>query len=293
MRLSEVASEDLSLARDGEFHALGLVTHSQPAMLVFLESERFLPALLARANVSCVVTNEELGARLPEHLGVAVSARPRVAFIRLHNRLAESGFYFTPFPSVIAKSARIHPRAYVADNSVVIGERVVIEPNATVLERSVLEDDVVIRAGSVIGGEGFQFARVGDELLPMVHAGGVRLARGVEAQNQSCVDRALFGGVTSVGEHTKLDNFVHIAHNCQVGKRNLIAACAMLAGTVTTGDDVWIGPQAAISSEVTLGARAHVTLGAVVTRDVPEGEHVSGNFAIRHARFLEFLRGIR
>jgi hypothetical protein len=42
-----------------------------------------------------------------------------------------------------------------------------------------------------------------------------------------------------------------------------------------------------------LGARAHVTLGAVVTRDVPEGEHVSGNFAIRYTRFLEFLRGIR
>jgi UDP-3-O-[3-hydroxymyristoyl] glucosamine N-acyltransferase len=293
MRLSEIASDSLSVLRDGEFRTLGLVTHTTAGMLVFAEAERFLPALLARDNVSCVLTNEALSKQLPERLGVAISAQPRVDFIRLHNRLAETDFYFAPFPSEIAASARVHPRAYVAEKNVRIGERVLIEPNASVLERSILEDDVVIRAGCVIGGEGFQFARIGDQLLPMVHAGGVRLERGVEAQNQSCVDRALFGGFTTVGQHTKLDNFVHIAHNCQLGKRNLIAACAMLAGTVTTGDDVWIGPQAAISSEVTLGARAHVTLGAVVTRDVPEGEHVSGNFAIRHARFLEFLRGIR
>lgn len=293
MRLSEIASEEVSVLRDGEFSALGLVTHTSPAMLVFLESERFLPALLARDNVSCVLTNQELSARLPEHLAVAISARPRAEFIGLHNRLAETSFYFEPFPSQIAKSARIHPRAYVAEKNVRIGERVVIEPNATVLERSIVEDDVVIRAGCVIGGEGFQFTRIGDEIVPMVHAGGVRLERGVEAQNQSCVDRALFGGFTSVGEYTKLDNFVHVAHNCQIGKRNLIAAAAMLAGTVTTGDDVWIGPQAAISSEVVLGDRAHVTLGAVVTRNVSGGEHVSGNFAIPHARFLEFLRGIR
>jgi UDP-3-O-[3-hydroxymyristoyl] glucosamine N-acyltransferase len=293
MRLSEIAHDGVRVVRDAEFRALGLVTHTAPAMLVFVESERFIPALLARDNVCAVLTSEGLSAQIPERIGVAVSSAPRKDFIRLHNRLAEGDFYFAPFPTEIAKSARVHPRAYVAERNVRIGERVVIEPNATVLERSILEDDVVIRAGCVIGGEGFQFARIDDELLAMVHAGGVQLGRGVEIQNQSCVDRALFGGFTSVGEQTKLDNFVHIAHNCQVGKRNLIAACAMLAGTVTTGDDVWIGPQAAISSEVTLGSRAHVTLGAVVTRDVPEGEHVSGNFAIRHGRFLEFLRGIR
>jgi UDP-3-O-[3-hydroxymyristoyl] glucosamine N-acyltransferase len=72
----------------------------------------------------------------------------------------------------------------------------------------------------------------------MAHGGGDHLARGVEVQQQSCVDRALFGGFTTFGIYTKHDNFVHIAHNCQIGRRNLIAVCAMLAGTVTTGDDV-------------------------------------------------------
>ncbi len=293
MRLSEVQGEELELSRDGVFRNLGLVTHHSPEMLAFIEAEGFLPTLMARPNVSCVLTTPQLAPLIPERLGLGISQSPRTSFIRLHNQLAETDFYFAPFPTEIAKSARIHPRAYVAERNVRIGERVLIEPNATVLERTILDDDVIIRAGCVIGGEGFQFARVSGELLAMVHAGGVHLMRGVEAQNQSCVDRALFGGCTVVGEYTKLDNFVHVAHNCRLGKRNLIAACAMLAGTVSSGDDVWIGPQVAISSEVNLGDGAHVTLGAVVTRDVAAGEHVTGNFAIRHDRYLEFLRSIR
>lgn len=292
MRLSELGAE-LDVVRDAEFDALGLVSHATERMLVFLEAERYLPALLASDKVACVIASPALRDAVPERLGLALSAAPRRSFIKLHNRLAASDFYLERFETEIDPSARVHPRAYVADHCVRIGKRVVIEPNATILERSILDDDVIVRAGSVIGGEGFQFARIDGEMLGMVHGGGVHLQRRVEVQNQACVDRALFGGYTVLGEDTKLDNMVHIAHNCRVGRRNRIAACAMLAGSVTTGDDVWIGPQAAISSELTLGDAAHVTIGAVVTRNVAAGEHVSGNFAIRHDKYLAFLRGIR
>jgi len=163
----------------------------------------------------------------------------------------------------------------------------------TVLPHTIIGDEVILRAGSVIGAQGFEFKRIGESILPVAHAGGVRLSDRVEIQANSCVDRSIFGGFTEIGEDTKLDNFVHVAHNVKIGKRCLLAAHAMIAGSVTIGDDVWIGPSAAVSSEITIGDGAYVTLGSVVTRDVAAGQRVTGNFAIDHDKFIAFLRTIR
>jgi len=96
-----------------------------------------------------------------------------------------------------------------------------------------------------------------------------------------------------VGDDTKTDNFVHIAHNVHLGRGCFLAAHAMVAGSVTMGDEVWIGPSAAISSEITIGSKANITIGAVVTRNVEPGQKVSGNFAIDHTRYMAFLKTIR
>ncbi|MCA9588843.1 MAG: UDP-3-O-(3-hydroxymyristoyl)glucosamine N-acyltransferase [Myxococcales bacterium] len=294
MKLSDVPAEiGLEIVRDGSFESVGFVTYTTSQLLVFTESEKYLADLAANKEISCVITTAELAPKLPPHVGVAVAKSPRGAFYALHNKLAETEFYWKPFRTEIAASARVHPRAYVAEWNVRIGERCVVEPHATVLERAVLEDDVVLRAGVIVAGEGFQFAQVDGKLLPVVHVGGVRLERGVELQNGTCVDRAIFGGFTVVGEETKTDNMVHIAHNCRLGKRNRLAACAMLAGSIVSGDDVWFGPACAVSDGVKIGSRASLTIGAVVTRDVGEDQRVSGNFAIDHGRFLTHMRAIR
>ena len=67
----------------------------------------------------------------------------------------------------------------------------------------------------------------------------------------------------------------------------------MVAGSTVIGDDVFVGPNASLSSELTIGSRAHITIGAVVTRDVAPGRRVSGNFAIDHQRLVAHLRKIR
>ncbi len=284
---------DIALVRDGAFASLGFVSHAGPDMLVFLESEKYLQPLLDSAHVRCVITKPELLERLPAQLGVALASSPRVAFYRFHNWLAGGDFYWRSFPTEIAASALVHPRAHVAERDVRIGKRCRIEPNATILERSILDDDVVVRANAVIGSEGFQFVRADGRLLSVAHGGGVHLHRGVEVQSNTCVDKAVFGGFTEVGEDTKIDNLVHIAHSVKLGKRNQVVAGAMVAGSVVTGDDVWIGPMASVSHEIRVGEGATVTMGAVVTKDVPAGGRVTGNFAIDHARFIAFMKSIR
>jgi UDP-3-O-[3-hydroxymyristoyl] glucosamine N-acyltransferase len=295
MRLGNLSQHGITdVVRDGEFKTLGFVSHQGTAMLVFIESAKYLDALLSNPQVSCVITSEALAGSIPDRYGVAVAEGPRRAFYELHNSLTkETDFYWTSFPTAIAASAQIHPTAHVADHDVRIGERVLIEPNVTILERVIIEDDVIIRAGTVIGSEGFEFNLIDGEILPVLHGGGVRIGRRVEIQANCCVVRSVFGGFTEIGEDSKIDSLIHIGHNVSIGKRCRLAARAMIGGSVTIGDEVWIGPSVSISSEITIGDRASLTLGSVVTRDVLPGQRVTGNFAIDHDKFIAFLRTIR
>ncbi len=295
MRLFEASSiVPLRVLRDTDFSSLGFVSHRNKAMLVFLESERFLDGLLANHGVAAVITTPSLAGRIPSGLGLALSEAPRRDFYQLHNYLAEhTEFYWRDFPTEIAGDAVISPQAYIAPRNVRIGRRVLIEPYVTVLPHTIIDDDVVLRAGTVVAAQGFQFVRLGEAIMTVAHAGGVWLHDRVEVQANCTIARALFGGFTEVGEDTKLDSLVYVAHQVAIGRRCLIGASAALTGSVTVGDDVWIGPHATIASEVAVGDGACVTLGSVVTRDVAPGQRVTGNFAIDHDKFIAFLRTIR
>ena len=96
-----------------------------------------------------------------------------------------------------------------------------------------------------------------------------------------------------IGEGSKIDNGVQIAHNARLGKRNRVAAGAMVAGSVECGDDVWVGPMVSISHMLHVGDRANLTMGSVVTKDVDDDAHLTGNFAIDHAKFIAFLKSVR
>ena len=295
MRLTDLASRyPVEVVRDGSFESLGLLSHSRPRMLVFIEHEMYLPLLQNNASVACVITTEALRSSVPTELALCITTSPRLIFYTLHNYLVrETEFYWSDRPSTVSPSARVHHAAYVAERNVSIGSNVVIEPRATVMECVAIEADTIIRAGVVLGSEGFQVSLDGPGVLRVAHGGGVVIREGVEIQANSCIDRAVFGGATEIGALSSLADLVHVAHGVRVGRRARIAACAMIAGSVTLGDDVWIGAAAAISNEVTIGSGAAVSIGAVVTRDVPPGARVSGNFAIDHDRFLTFLRSIR
>ena len=294
MKLSQLRDKrSIEIARDGEFESLGILTHNRPRQLGFIEDAKCLPKLLAKSNIACVITNRELASSVPQELGLAISEMPRRSFYSIHNYLARNTeFYWKPFENQIAGSAQIHPTAYIAPKNVRIGERCEVGPNVSILENSTLENDVIIRAGSVIGTEGFEFHRFGREVIAVNHAGGVTLHNKVEIQGNTAVDKGLFGGLTEVGEDTKVDNLVHIAHEVWIGKRCLIVALVLIAGSVTIGDDVWIGPSACIIPEINIGDGALISPGAVVTKDVAPGQRVTGNFAIDHDKFIAFLKRI-
>lgn len=294
MKLSSAPwTEPVELVGDAELQSLGFVAAGTPGLLAYAESASYLAQANGNPALRAVITTPEGATKVRGDIARVITADPRAAFYGLHNALARTDFYWTPFPTEIHPTATVHPRAYVAEWNVRIGARCVIEPMATILERSILDEDVIVRAGTVVSGTGFQFASLRGALLPVAHAGSVHLHRSVEVQHNSVIDRSVFNEPTCIGESTKIDNGVHIAHNCQIGARNLIVAGAMIGGSVRSGDDVWFGPMCAVVDGLQVGSRAAISIGAVVTKDVPEDARVSGNFAIDHGRFLSHIKAIR
>jgi UDP-3-O-[3-hydroxymyristoyl] glucosamine N-acyltransferase len=258
--------------------------------LHYFSDPRFKSQLMALSGAQAILTTRELEAVIPSGFGLALCDNPREIFLkayRLHGAEIEAP---APFPNAIAASARIHPRAVIADHSVRIGANASIGANVVVHERVEIEDDVVIGANSVLGGDGFEVGVVDGLQIVVPHYGSVLVRRGAVIQTNCSVDWGLYGGCTEIGEGTIIDNLVHIAHNVRIGRNCQIIACAMVAGSTIIEDDARVGPNATVSNGLRIGRRARITLGSVVARKVEDGGHVTGNFAIPHGQFMGNFR---
>jgi UDP-3-O-[3-hydroxymyristoyl] glucosamine N-acyltransferase len=105
--------------------------------------------------------------------------------------------------------------------------------------------------------------------------GYVRIGDDVEVGAAATIDRGTYGA-TTIGEGTKIDNLVQIAHNCRIGKHNLICAQVGIAGSTTTGDYVVIGGQAGLRDHVHIGAGAQLCAMSGITNNVPDGAVMLG-----------------
>jgi len=181
----------------------------------------------------------------------------------------------------VADGAVIHPHVYVGDGCVV-GEDCVLFPHVTLRERVTLGRRVRVHSGAVLGSDGFGYVQDGGRHMKVPHLGGVVVEDDVEIGACTCVDRAKTG-VTRIGEGTKIDNLVQIAHNCQIGKNCIIIGQVGLCGSVKIEDNVVVAGQAGIHGHRTIGEGAVVAAQAGVIGDVPPGVTVSGYPARPHA----------
>jgi UDP-3-O-[3-hydroxymyristoyl] glucosamine N-acyltransferase len=157
----------------------------------------------------------------------------------------------------------------VIGDYVYIGENCTIHPRVTVYRDVVLGDEVVLHSGCVIGADGFGFVLTDGIYEKFPQVGRVEIGNRVEIGANSCVDRAALG-VTSIGDGTKIDNLVHIGHNCRIGRHVVIAAQTGLSGGVIVedyaviGGQVGIGDKARIESRAVLGSGSGVLTSKVV-----------------------------
>jgi UDP-3-O-[3-hydroxymyristoyl] glucosamine N-acyltransferase LpxD len=270
-----------------ECDALALSNSTIPNSLSFIDNKNFVRELNKNGNITSVFVSEDLKGLINGKICI-ICDDPRYYFFILLNEIGKRDYVKTP--TVISPTAVIHPRAYVSENNVTIGDNTIIGPNVTILHDVTIGNNCVIQSGTVIGSEGYEYKRTSKGVLAVFHDGKVQIGNNVEVGANACIDKGFSFRQTIVDDDVKIDNLVHVAHGVQIGKRSFIIAACMLGGSVTIMEDVWIGPNATVAPGLTVDKKGFVTLGSVATRNVAEGEWVTGNFAIPHKKFLSNLK---
>lgn len=298
--LAELAAlVDGVLIGDGELAITGAASLRDAKMgeITLVDTEQKMPSL-AGCLASAVIVPKSV---MPELL-------PAIQVDDVHRAFAAIILYFHPRrrrqrvgispAAVINSTARlacdvdVYPLATIGDDVVIgagstihsgvhimagsrIGQNVTVFPNAVLYEDTVVGPRSVIHAGAVLGAYGFGYGFVGGRHELSAQLGNVEIGADVEIGAGTTIDRGTYGP-TVVGDGTKIDDLVMIAHNCRIGRHNVLCSQVGIAGSTTTGDYVVMAGQVGVRDHVHIGERCVLGAMAGVTNDVPDGSRMIG-----------------
>lgn len=270
------------VGEDLELIGVKPVTCPEPGSLIFAKkwSDEICEALNGSNDILVLAAPEFEGRLSVSHV---ITPRPRLAFARTVEE-----FFSPPRRSGIAGTALIAPDAKLGQGvsignfcsigeGVQIGDGTVLHDSVVISDRCIVGSRCLVKSGTVIGEKGFGFDFDEDDTpVAIPHVGRVVIGDDCEIGALNTIARGTLGD-TSVHDHVKTDDHVHIAHNCEVGAKTVIAACAEISGSVRIGEKCWIGPNASIINGVEIGDEVMVGIGAVVTKAVRPNVVVAGN----------------
>ena len=265
-----------------ELSGVASIASAKPGDLVFVEEEKYLQSAL-HSNAAAVIAGR-FAEKTTSSKPLLIVSSPRLAFARAAVMLApeehrEPGIHSSAVVSrsaTVADSVVIDPWAFVGENArigartwigagavigdgVTVGEECKIYPRVTIYAGTRIASRVILHAGAVLGSDGFGYVTdraVGrHEKFPQI--GRLEIEDDVEIGANTTIDRGALE-TTRIGKGTKIDNLVHIGHNCQIGENVIIAAQAGFSGSITIENNVVIGGQ------VGMGEHAYVGEGVML-----------------------------
>ena len=319
MKLSELAAQT-GARLEGDFAdleitgaaGLGEATQGQ---VTFLSNPRYTPRVNS-TSASAIYVSEKT--TIDRNIAVLRAADPYLAFTRaliLFHPTIEVEPFIHPTASidpsaqigagvsigagsvvgagvVIGDGVRLYPNVTVYDG-VSIGKGSVIHSGVAIRERSLIGDRVIIHNNTVVGCDGFGYAK--DEKarwLKIPQTGRVVIEDDVEIGAGTTIDRASVGE-TRIGRGTKIDNLVQIGHSCTVGEDSLLCAQVGLAGSSHVGSRVILAGQAGVAGHLTIGDDAVLTAKSATSHDVPPGKMISGIPAFDNREWLRSTAAFR
>lgn len=293
--LSDIDS--LKIYRDGSFEVLGLSNSNiEKDILTFAEDSHFFDEIKNNKRITCVITKKEYVDFFSDFIqGIVIAENPRLLFFTLHNLLSVTDKYHLPNKkTVIGKGCNISKKCYIDSENVVIGDNVIIEEFVSINGHCVIGDNVIIKSGCQIGSGGYEFKQNGNSFYNVNHCGRVIIGDNVIVWPNVTIHKAVYPwDATIIGSNTNINSQVHIDHGAKIGLRCEICAGAIISGRCNLEDNVFIGPRAVLANRIIVKKGGRVSIGAVVTKNVEAGNIVSGNFAIDHQKFLNFVKKIR
>lgn len=296
-QLADALGATLRDGSDGAYmvHDLKALADAGAHHLTFFENKKYVNQLSATAAGACLVS-PEFADRAPASTHLLITKSPQRAFAQ-----ALGIFYVDAANSL--RDTSVNPAHPLIHPTARIGAGVVIEPGAIVGQEAEIGDGTIVSAGAVIGfrvvlgkdcqvgpcasiihaiigdrtiihggvrigQDGFGFAMSGKGHAKIPQIGCVIIGDDVEIGANTTVDRGALQN-TMIGDGTKIDNLVQIAHNVKIGRHCVIVSQAGFAGSATLGDFVVIGGCTAVKEHVTIGSGAQIAGKSGVTDDVP------------------------
>lgn len=305
LTLSELARlVDGDIVRGGPdllIEGIAALDEAGASELSFLGNEKYRAQFLAtRAGAVIVPRGVTEG---PETSALIAADNPSFAFgLAVKHFVAATARVFSPgiHPrAVVDESAKLDPAkvrihagavvmagAEIGDGTeigpnTVIGEQVKVgrdclfHANVTIRERCLIGDRVILQPGAVIGSDGYGYEVVEGRHVKVDQVGIVEVQDDVEIGANTTIDRARFGR-TVIGQGTKIDNLVQVAHNVQLGRHCLLVSQSGVAGSARTGDYVVVAAQAGVGGHVKIGAKSVLAGRAGATADLDGGQTYSG-----------------
>jgi UDP-3-O-[3-hydroxymyristoyl] glucosamine N-acyltransferase len=298
MKTSELAKllEGTLHGEDREVHEVAALGTAGPDELTFAEGDKSLE-LAAASSAGCILVPEDC--LLPGRTTIGV-ANPKLAFVHAAAvlcppRKLEPGVHPT---AVIAPNAHLAEDVIVCPYVVIesgasvgqgtylgagvslgegaqIGSQCILYPRVSVYADARIGNRVILHSGVVVGSDGFGYVFAEGHYEKFPQRGGVIIEDDVEIGSNSTVDRGSLG-VTVIGQGSKLDNLVQIAHNVKLGRHCVIAAQTGISGSAEIGDYVVMGGQVGVADHVRIEERAMIGGQAGIFRTIRKGTKVWG-----------------
>jgi UDP-3-O-[3-hydroxymyristoyl] glucosamine N-acyltransferase len=300
--------------RDAPITGVAALDVARPGDLTFFDGARYA-GLLASCRASACLLREAHAAQLPSGVAGLICADPHLSMaralahffpqaLRPEALFSQTGVSPSAFVHPLARlepgvtidpGAVIGPQAEIGSGTI-IGAHAAIGPGVRIgrdcaigahvsVTHALIGDRVILHPGARIGQDGFGFARAGGKFIKIPQVGRVIVQDDVEIGANATIDRGALRD-TIIGEGTKIDNLVQIAHGVVIGRGCAIAAQTGVAGSTEIEDFVQLGGQAAIAGHLRIGEGAGVAAKSGVMRDVEPGARVGGAPASPLRRFL-------
>ena len=246
----------------------------EPGDIVFVDHPKYYDKALQSA-ATIVLINKKVDC--PEGKALLISDDPFKDF----NVLTTFFKPFQPTNKVVADNARIGENTFIqpncfVGNNVTIGKNCIIHSNVSIYDNTIIGDNVIIHAGTIIGADAFYYKKRPEGFDQLLSGGRVVIKDNVGIGALCTIDKGVTGD-TIIGEGTKLDNQVQIAHDTIIGKKCLIASQVGIAGCTRLEDEVTLWGQVGVISDITIGKGAVVLAQSGVSKDLEPGKTYFGS----------------
>ncbi len=305
MKLQEISkSLGISCESDLEVSGLNTLKDASNSEISFLENKKYLSDLLT-TKAGAVFVTPDLIDQVPIDTIALVCDNPYI-------NLAKCSQFFAPKiietdgnePIIgedtiimnnvfigkntqIGLNCRLMSGVFIGDN-VIIGNNVTLYPNVVIYRDCVVGNDVMIHAGTVIGSDGFGFAHTKDgKYIKIYQNGNVIIGNNVEIGANCAIDRAAFRS-TTIEDGARLDNLIHIAHNCIVGKGSILTGQVGLAGSTILKEYVVMAGQSAVTGHLEIAPFTTISARGVVSKSITEPKKQWAGFPLmEHKSWLK------